>query len=47
MINENDLRKELTSVMSKLPTFIEKDNSTHLTAFSYIRECIRVYRKCV
>jgi len=47
MIDENQIRKELTVVMSRVPTFIEKDNSTHLTAFSYIRECIRVYRKCV
>jgi len=47
MIDENQIRKELTVVISRVPTFIEKDNSTHLTAFSYIRECIRVYRKCV
>ena len=47
MIDENQIRKELTVVISRVPTFIEKDNSTHLTAFSYIRECVRVYRKCV
>lgn len=47
MIDEKQIRSELTVLMSKIPSFIEKDNSTHLTAFSYIRECIRVYRKCI
>jgi len=47
MIDEKKIRSELTVIMNKIPTFIEKDNSTHLTAFTYVRELIRVYRKCV
>ena len=47
MIDENTIRREITQLMAKVPTFFDKQNTTHMTAFGYVRECLRVYRKCI
>ena len=46
-ITERDIRSEVTTLMTKIPKFLDKQNSTHLTVFGYIKECLRVYRKCI
>jgi hypothetical protein len=47
MLDENEVRKELTIVMGSIPNFIEKTNPEHMICFGYLKECLRVFRKSI
>jgi len=46
-VTEQDIRTELTKVMNTFPTFLDKQNADHIICFSYIKECVRCFRKCI
>ena len=46
-MDEVKMRSEITIVMNTFPKFLDKQNADHIIVFSYIKECLRVYRKCI